>query len=229
LPSDFENTPLLEDLPPEQPSAGQPPDAGQEAPSPASPSPVRTPRKKSFFAALERKQVLALLGALAVFDLAFWVFVVLPLADQEQRQVERIAELSRQIAQKTEDLETLRTVRDRIGVARTQGDELVAEITFDRRTTFSQLLADMDEAAVESGIEIRERLYDQQPIEGADHYGMLTITSNYRGQYDKLVKFLNQLDRSERFLIIESLGATPRAESNDLQFTLKIDTFVREL
>jgi hypothetical protein len=59
--------------------------------------------------------------------------------------------------------------------------------------------------------------------------GMLTITSNYRGQYDKLVKFLNQLDRSERFLIIESLGATPRAESNDLQFTLKIDTFVREL
>ena len=120
-------------------------------------------------------------------------------------------------------------LRDRIGTARTQGDQLVASITFDRRTTFSELLAEMDEAAVEAGIEIRERLYDQQPIEGADHYGMLTITSNYRGQYDKLVKFLNRLDRSERFLIIESLGATPRAESNDLQFTLKIDTFVRDL
>lgn len=221
--SDFENTPLPEELPVEPPPAGAP-----EASAPAGP-PARVPRKKTFLAALERKQVLALLCALAVFDLAFWALAVLPLADQEQRQVERIADLTRQIAKKTGDLETLRTVRDRIGVARTQGDELVANITFDRRTTFSQLLAEMDAAAVDSGIEIRERLYDQQPIEGADHYAMLTITSNYRGQYDKLVKFLNRLDRSDRFLIIESLGATPRAESNDLQFTLKIDTFVREL
>ena len=221
--SDSENTPLLEDLPTAQPP-GEP-----NIPAPGPDQPPRAPRKKSFFKSLERKQVLALLCALALFDLAFWAFAVRPLSDQEQRQVERIANLTRQIAEKAKDLETLRTVRDRIGTARTQGDQLVASITFDRRTTFSELLAEMDEAAVESGIEIRERLYDQQPIEGADHYGMLTITSNYRGQYDKLVKFLNRLDRSERFLIIESLGATPRAESNDLQFTLKIDTFVREL
>lgn len=226
--SDFENTPLLEELRVEPP-AGQTPLGEPDAPAPGSAQPARAPRKKSFFKPLERKQVLALLCALAVFDLAFWAFAVLPLADQEQRQVERIANLTRQIGEKTKDLETLRTVRDRIGTARTQGDQLVASITFDRRTTFSELLAEMDDAAVESGIEIRERLYDQQPIEGADHYGMLTITSNYRGQYDKLVKFLNRLDRSERFLIIESLGATPRAESNDLQFTLKIDTFVRDL
>ena len=222
--SDFEHTPVLEEPAIEQPAA-----AGPDAPAPVAAPPARAPRKKPFFTGMERKQVLALLGALALFDLAFWLFAVRPLADQELRQVERIADLTRQIGEKTKDLETLRTVRDRIGTARTQGDELVANITFDRRTTFSELLAEMDSAAVESGIEIRERLYDQQPIEGADHYGMLTITSNYRGQYDKLVKFLNRLDRSEKFLIIESLGATPRAESNDLQFTLKIDTVVREL
>ena len=221
--SDFENTPVLEDLPVEPQQVDEP-----RAPAPAG-TPARVPRKKTFLAALKRKQVLALLGALAVFDLAFWLFAVLPLAGQEQRQLQRIADLTRQIAQKTSDLERLRTVRDRIGVARAPGDELVANITFDRRTTLSQLLAEMDAAAVESGIEIRERLYDQQPIEGAGRYGMLTITSNYRGHYDNLVKFLNRLDRSERFLIIESLGATPRAESNDLQFTLKIDTLVREI
>jgi len=227
--SDFESTPVLEDRPPEQPPAGPPLAAEPDTPASAAGPPTRAPRKKAFFKALERKQVLALLGALTIFDLAFWVFAVLPLADQEVRQVERIAQLTREVGEKTKGLDTLRKVRDRIGTARTQGDELVANITFDRRSTFSQLLAEMDTAAVDSGIEIRERLYDQQPIEGADHYGMLTITSNYRGQYDNLVKFLNRLDRSERFLIIESLGATPRAESNDLQFTLKIDTFVRNL
>ena len=40
---------------------------------------------------------------------------------------------------------------------------------------------------------------------------------------------LNRLDRSSEFLIVESLGARPREDTGDLQISMRIDTFVREL
>ena len=96
--SDSENTPRLEDLPTEQPPVELSPPGELNIPAPGPDQPTRASRKKSFFKSLQRKQVLALLCALALFDLAFWAFAVRPLADQEQRQVERIANLTRQIA-----------------------------------------------------------------------------------------------------------------------------------
>ena len=39
---------------------------------------------------------------------------------------------------------------------------------------------------------------------------------------------MNLLDKSNRFLIIEGLGATPQQGSSLLNVTLKLDTFVTE-
>ena len=55
------------------------------------------------------------------------------------------------------------------------------------------------------------------------------MNANFRGRYENVVRFLNLIDRSETFLIIESLGASPRSDSDDLQITMRIDTFVRDL
>jgi hypothetical protein len=47
------------------------------------------------------------------------------------------------------------------------------------------------------------------------------------------VRFLNLLDRSPRFLIIESLGAAPQQSGQQagarLNVSLKLDAFVREM
>ena len=61
---------------------------------------------------------------------------------------------------------------DKVEQARSQGDELIEEITLVRRTTFSTLVAELDAAAQESGVEARESAYDVQPIEGAEQYGI---------------------------------------------------------
>jgi hypothetical protein len=41
------------------------------------------------------------------------------------------------------------------------------------------------------------------------------------------VKFVNQLDKSPRFLIIESMQASPQS-TGALSVSLKLDTFIRQ-
>jgi hypothetical protein len=172
---------------------------------------------------------LAVLGALLVFDILFFVIAVEPLDDREEQQRILISNLNQQVTAKSKQLEQLKIVVEKVEKARTEGDELIEDLTFARRTTYSRLVSELDTAATEAGVEVRERNYTQDAIEGAEEYGAITITATYRGKYESLVRLLNFLDRSERFLIIGSLGATPRAESNELQISMKIDTFLRDL
>jgi Tfp pilus assembly protein PilO len=184
---------------------------------------------RSIFRRITRVHVLAVLGLLVVFDLLFYVVAVSPLDAREQEMLARIGILKQQVEQKTKGLEELRVIAGKVEKARTAGDELLEQITIERRVTFSTLVTELDSAAAEAGIQDRDRVYDMEPIAGTEVYGIVSINANFRGEYEKLVNFLHRIDRSERFLIIESLGASPRSDSSELQVTMRIDTFVRDL
>jgi len=175
-----------------------------------------------------RRRVAAVLGALALAELLFWFFAVRPLANRESEQAALLATLAQQVQQRQETVERLRAASERVAGARDNGDALLEQLTFDRRTTFSELLTELGRAAKEAGVEVRETNYNSDTIDGNEKYGMVSISANFRGQYENLVKFLNLLDRSDEFLIIERLGAAPREEGG-LQITMRVDAFIRDL
>ena len=176
-----------------------------------------------------RRHMLAALAVLLAFDVVFYLFAVRPLGAREEEQRILLRTLLRQQQQKTEELERLRVVVAKVEKARVEGDELINQLTLARNSTYSRLVAELDAAADEAGLESRERAYDPDPIEGAEEYGAITVTASFRGRYEQLVNLLHRLDHSEEFLIIGALGATPRSDTNDLQITMRIDTFVRDL
>jgi Tfp pilus assembly protein PilO len=186
-------------------------------------------RPASWQRKVSRGHVLIFLGLLAAFNVIFYFLAVYPLDAREEQRQAFIAGLQQQAAAKTAEVEKLRLIAGKVEQARTEGDSLLQTITLERNTTFSKLVAELVAAASESRVETRESNFDLQPVEGAEQYGAITITANFRGEYANLVQFLNRLDKSEQFLIIESLGATPRSDSTELQITMKIDTFVRDL
>jgi Tfp pilus assembly protein PilO len=192
-----------------------------------------TPKRKSalpWWRRITRRHMLVALGVLFAFDAIFYVFAVRPLGAREQEQDILLRTLFDQREQKTVELEKLRAVVEKVEKARADGDALIDELTLARRNTFSRLVTELDAAADEAGLESRERSYNPDPIEGADDdYGAITVQASFRGRYEQLVNLLHRLDHSEEFLIIGALGATPRSDSNDLQITMRIDTFVRNL
>lgn len=173
-------------------------------------------------------RVAAVLGVVALAELLFWFIAVRPLGNRESEQAALLATLAQQVQQRQETVEKLRAASERISGARDNGDALLEQLTFDHRTTFSELLTELGRAAKEAGVEVRETNYNSDTIDGNEQYGMVSISANFRGQYENLVKFLNLLDRSEEFLIIERLGAAPREEGG-LQITMRVDAFVRDL
>jgi Tfp pilus assembly protein PilO len=190
---------------------------------------TRNRQLKPLLRRIPKKLVLGLLAALLVFDAVFYLVAIEPLGRRGAEQQALLGALERQIAAKRGDVSQLQLVVSKVEKARAEGDGLLDDITLPRRTGFSTLLTELLQAAAEAGIDTREGNFDIEPIEGTEEYGMITISANFRGEYQNLVRFLNQLDRSSQFLIIESLAATPLADSNALQFTMRLNTLVREI
>ena len=57
---------------------------------------------------------------------------------------------------------------------------------------------------------------------------MMTINAGCQGTYAALSKFVNLVDKSPRFLIIESMVAAPQQTGQILNVTIKVDTFVKD-
>ncbi len=165
--------------------------------------------------------------ALATVNVVFWLLFVQPLESREDEKQALIGAMDAQLKQKREALARLREATEKVSLATVNGDELLDSLTFERRTAFSKLLTELGDAAKEAGIEIRETDYVSGDVEGTETYGIISITANFRGDYASLVRFLNLLDRSKAFLIIERLGARPREDTGGLQISMRIDTFVR--
>jgi Tfp pilus assembly protein PilO len=114
--------------------------------------------------------------------------------------------------------------------ARKEGDGFLAEYTTDRQHTFSTILTELERVSQEAGIQAKPVSIDLDPVEGSDSLFQMSISAAYEGSYTNLTKFVNLLDKSPRFLIIESMTAAPQpSNAGDLlSVGIKLDTFVRE-
>ena len=91
------------------------------------------------------------------------------------------------------------------------------------------IVAELQKAAEAANLKLKEgTIAPLDPVKGSESLSMLTVTAGFEGTYANLVKFVNELDRSPRFVIIESLAATPLPANNTLAITIKVNTFVRD-
>ena len=82
--------------------------------------------------------------------------------------------------------------------------------------------------AKDSGVVYTTGSWNTQAIEGSDTLVMMTINTGCQGTYAALSKFVNLIDKSDRFLIIENMSAAPQQTGQNLNVQIKIDTFMRE-
>ena len=174
-----------------------------------------------------RVRVRAALGVLLAANLVAAVFAFHPFGGSPEDLSRELRDKQRDLAQQLQRLERTRSLVSKVEQAKVEGDKFLDEYTMKRRTAFSTLIGEIDKMAVDSGMKPKESSWVLDPVPGSETFGQLTISSNYEGSYASLTKFVNMLDRSPRFLIIESMQATPQP-SGVLGVNVKLDTFVRE-
>jgi len=175
-----------------------------------------------------RVAVRAALAVLLAANVAAALWAFKPWGGSAEDLARERDRLQKQVSDLQLRLVRSKTLVDKVDKARKEGDRFLDQYLSERRITFSLLVAELNRAAKDAGIKPREASYVLEPVEGSDTLGQMTITAAYEGSYANLTKFVNLLDKSPRFLILESMQATPQQSGATLTVSFKLDTFVRE-
>jgi hypothetical protein len=140
----------------------------------------------------------------------------------------QLTSLTAQVAARTRQLEQSKLHAASIDRGRSEGDQFLTDYFLASRTASSTVVSELDNAASVAKISPREHAYNLEPIEGSDTLMRMSVTASYEGTYANLLRFVHELDRSPRLIIIESLTAAPMQGSEQLTVSLKLDTFVRD-
>ena len=166
-------------------------------------------------------------GALLVANAAAALVAFHPWGGSAEDLRREQAQLRQQVTVAEARLAHSRALVAKVEHARAEGDRFLAEYVTDRRVSTSVILAELTRAAKEAGITPKESVLADEPVEGSDTLSQWTITAGFEGTYQNLTKFVNLLDKSPRFLIIENMQAAPQQTGQNLNVSFKLDTFVR--
>jgi len=182
------------------------------------------------WAKLKQPQVAmrVLIGTLLAANLAMAVVAFKPFggsADDLRRQADKLREA---VAAAKARVAIDQRLVAKVENARKDGDAFFARYVVDRRSASSAVYEELMHIAAESGVQAGQNSFQYDDIEGSDTLKMMSITAGFEGTYQQITKFVNLVDRSTRFLVIDSMQeSAPQQTVQKLTVQFKIKTFVR--
>jgi len=170
-----------------------------------------------------------IVGLLLLANVVAAVFAFRPWEDSPLQVEQRIIDARKQSMQRRANIERLKILVAKSEKARKEGEQFMSKYFLTRRTAASTLVSELTGMAKASGIKPKEHSFAFEQVEGSDNIAMMTITANYEGTYADLIQYINRIDRSGHFFILENLAAAPQQGGNGvLNISIKVNIFVRE-
>jgi type IV pilus assembly protein PilO len=169
-----------------------------------------------------------LIGLLVLANIVAALFVFKPWAASIDEMQAQVAALRQQIRSREQNAARLQRNDAKVETARDDGQRFLDEHIMSMRTLSSTLVSELAKVAQKAGIHQKGTTFSLEPVEGTDTLSRAIINADFEGSYADLMQFINLLDRSPRFLIIESLAAAPQQNGTTLNINLKLNAFVRE-
>ena len=150
------------------------------------------------------------LGILLAANLVAAGFAFHLFDDSPEQLARQVQSTRQQVLAAVVKLNHTRQIAGKVEKGREEGTKFIDTYMTSRRVTYSTILNELNETAAQAHMKPKDAVIGIEAIQGTDSLDMLTVTASFEGQYQNLVKFINSLDKSKRFLIIESLTATPQ-------------------
>ena len=170
----------------------------------------------------------AILGVLVLANLVAAVIAFRPFGGSADDLRREQASLQSQLVKLKAQVARSKRLVDNVETARREGDQFMAKYMTDRNVMASTIQGELVGMATAAGVTYLPTTMNLEPIEGSDTLSMMTINAGCQGTYANLSKFVNLVDRSPRFLIIENMVAAPQQSGLNLNVSIKVDTFIRE-
>ncbi|HKE25850.1 MAG TPA: hypothetical protein VKB88_26010 [Bryobacteraceae bacterium] len=169
-----------------------------------------------------------LIGTLLAANVAMAIVAFKPFggsADDLRRQADKLREA---LAAAQARVAVDRRLVQKVETARQDGDAFLTKYVTERRIVSSTVSEELRHITTESGVQPGQSSVQYDDIAGSDTIKMMTITAGYEGTYQQISKFVNLVDRSARFFVIDSMQeSAPQQNGQKLTVQFKIKTFVR--
>ncbi len=168
---------------------------------------------------------LLLAANLVAAAFAFHLVGVSPEALKQQLTIART-----QLQAEQMKLKRSRSLTANMDKGKTESAHFIASYFSSRRYTYSTIESEIREDSKTAGMAMKEATFGTpEPIIGSDDLEMLTVSVNFEGGYSQLVKLVNLLDRSPRFILIESLQIAAPPKGEIYSVTFKLNAFIRDV
>jgi type IV pilus assembly protein PilO len=170
----------------------------------------------------------AILGVLLALNLAAAVFAFKPFGGSADDLRRERAQLQQQLTALQKQVDKSKKLVEKVEGARIADDEFMQQYVTDRQVVTSTIQGELVNMAEAAGVILQPTTTSLEPVDGSDTLFKMRLNAGCQGNYQSLAKFINLMDHSKRFLIIESLSATPLQTGDRLNVTLQVDTYIRQ-
>ena len=167
-----------------------------------------------------RSRLTIVMGALVLVDVVAIAMLVTPLAGSEAIRQEEMNRLW--VSLKQRESAPWRGLDQKIPKAQQQISDFYSQRFPD---TYSAIAASLDKIGAESGAKVSGEKFSQKDaeIEGLQR---VEISSEVSGDYLRLVRFINGLERSKLFFMVDDLELGS-GQSGIVRLQIKLETYLR--
>ena len=168
-----------------------------------------------------RKKLMPAVIALAILDLACVAYIFSPAGRSKQARQREYTKLRQQLVAKQQEVLPTRGMDEKLKRA-SQDISGFYDARFPAE--YSSVASELGKIAADTGVHLSGVKYEQKdaPIEGLNKLNMEVTLS---GDYLQEVKFINALERSKMFFLID--GITLGEQQGNVRLQLKLETYLR--
>jgi Tfp pilus assembly protein PilO len=167
-------------------------------------------------------------GALAVLNLIALYWYIAPPGGTRRELASQSEQLRSEIASARARATRLKNVSAKVQLGGNESADFETKYVLPKRAAYGTVIAEIQRMAKASGLQERDAVYNEEPIEGSADLNLLNSTANYEGDYENLKKFLYQVDHSPMLIMLENISAAPQQKGNQINTSIRFQAVVRE-
>jgi type IV pilus assembly protein PilO len=178
---------------------------------------------------LQKRAILIVLGLFLAADLGLAIYSW-QLSSSPQTPQREFDEQTTKLGVLKGDIKSAQSIKDNMPLTRTDCEKFERGLPA-ASTGYSSIEAEIDEIAKKSGLRIETRAQRQKEILNRG-IAEVSIDATVSGDYGSVVRFVNGLQRSQRFYVVDGLAlatdAQSQAAAGPIRVALHVRTYFRE-
>jgi Tfp pilus assembly protein PilO len=146
-----------------------------------------------------------------------------PSVQERRREIEQ---LQRQHDLLAADVRRATDIQKKLAGVQREGDEFFKRELREASSGYSSVVADLGSLAKSAGLKTSAVTFRQQELAGRG-VTEVQVSATVEGDYPSLVSFINGLERSRNFYVLDSLMLASSSQAGSLKLNLQLRTYFR--